>query len=183
MSMVESSDSTAWLTRAAAAPARWSGEAAAKVPNPLRTRAARLLRSSQTWAAVVGFRSSGMPRSVALDKASASAATTWALDDHCVRCRLRANRKYSPAITAAPTTTMITITTIRDVETLLLVPLVAAVVVVDELVVVTGELVVVTGAVVTGVVGGAVVTGAVVTGAVVTGAVVAGRVVALCADA
>jgi hypothetical protein len=119
-----------------------------------------------------------MPRSVALERASASAATDWALDDHCVRWRLRANRKYSPAINAAPTTTMITITTIRDVETLLLVPLPADVVVVEALVVVTGELVVVTGAVVTGVVGGAVVTGAVVTGAVVTGAVVTGAVVA-----
>ena len=58
---------------------------------------------------------------------------------------------------------MMTITTIRDVETLLLVPLLADVVVVEALVVVTGELVVVTGAVVAGVVGAAVVTGAVVT--------------------
>ena len=58
----------------AAAP-RWSGAPAARLVNPLRMRAARLLRSTHTWAAVVGFRSNGIPRSTAVDSARASAAT------------------------------------------------------------------------------------------------------------
>jgi hypothetical protein len=186
VSMVDSNDSRAWLVRVATADARWSGAAVARLLNPLRTRPARLLRSTQTWAAVVGSRSNGIPRSTAVDRASASAATPCALADHCVRCRLRANRKYSPAIRARPTTTMITITAILVPETLLLDVLV--VVVDDEVVVVTAVVVVVAagavvaGAVVAGVVGGAVVAGAVVTGAVVAGVVGAAVVAALVGD-
>jgi len=199
VSTVESNDSRAWMARVTAAAALWSGALEARPANPLRTRAARLLRSTHTWAAVVGFRSNGMPRSTAVERARASTATPWAPDDHCARWRLRAKRKYSPPIRARPTTTMITMTAILVPETLL----VADVVVVDVVevadvadVVVAGVVVVVTGAVVTGaVVTGAVVTGAVVAGvvgaAVVTGVVgaavvaglVGGRVVAVCAAA
>jgi hypothetical protein len=123
-----------------------------------------------------------MPRSTAVASARASPVTTWALDDHWERCRFRANRKYSPAIKAMPTTTMMTITAILDPETLLLVAVVVDVVDVADVVVVAEAVVaVVAGAVVTGVVGGAVVTGVV--GAAVVAVLVGGRVVALCAAA
>ena len=76
MSMVDRRDSSAWLARVVAADARWSSAAAARLARLLRTRAARLFRSTHTWAAVVGFRSNGMPRSTAVASAAASAATT-----------------------------------------------------------------------------------------------------------